>query len=260
MSFSIHCFRTGHMKGLPGPEVYWMSDWDEKYPADFIMAVIRGEGQTILVKTGPPPDMLEEMNAHWRSFRGEDTVLHVREEEHPLAHLSRLQLRPEDVTAVIATPFQNYATGNLDLFPQARIFFSRTGWLEFMAPRWKLHPHDIPRFCFPPRVLRSLVTEARERLELVDERELFPGLGVFWTGCHHRSSLAVWVQTERGRVILSDCFFRYGNIERPHPLGINENLYECLEAYERIRREADLLVPLYDPEVFQRHPGGIVAA
>ena len=49
------------------------------------------------------------------------------------------------------------------------------------------------------------------------------------------------------------------NIEENIPLGINESLEECLAAYNRIRREADIVVPLYDPEVLVRHPRGIIA-
>lgn len=260
MEYGVRVFRTGHMTGLPGPEVYWMSDWDEKYPADFLMAVIQGGDRTVVVNTGPPRDMLGEMNDRWRQVRGEDTVLRTEPGEHPLEHLRLLGLTADDVDYVIATPFQNYATGNLDLFPRASICLSRRGWIEYMAPRWRPHPHDEHRYCFPPRVLAHLVTDGWNRVRLLDEEEeLLPGLRVFWTGCHHRSSVAVQVATSKGTVILSDCFFMYGNIERPHPLGINENLYECLAAYQRIQRGADIIVPLYEPAVFDRHPGGIIA-
>jgi hypothetical protein len=33
------------------------------------------------------------------------------------------------------------------------------------------------------------------------------------------------------------------------PLGIMESLEECMRAYARIKREADILLPLYDPAV-----------
>jgi hypothetical protein len=35
-------------------------------------------------------------------------------------------------------------------------------------------------------------------------------------------------------------------------------MYEALATYERARR-ADHRLPLYDPKVFDRYPGGIVA-
>ncbi|MBV9208096.1 MAG: hypothetical protein JO037_22460 [Actinobacteria bacterium] len=72
--------------------------------------------------------------------------------------------------------------------------------------------------------------------------------------------MAVKAATGQGAVIASDCFMRPENVTQNRPLGINESLAETLTAYERIRREADILIPLYDPAVFRRHPGGIGAA
>jgi hypothetical protein len=46
------------------------------------------------------------------------------------------------------------------------------------------------------------------------------------------------------------------NVIRDHPIGICENLQEALVAYERVRRSADVIVPLYDPANFVRFPDG----
>jgi len=59
-------------------------------------------------------------------------------------------------------------------------------------------------------------------------------------------------------VVVSDSFFKYGNIEKPHPLGLSESLEECHVTYDRIRREAAITLPLYDPEVLERYPGGVI--
>ena len=69
----------------------------------------------------------------------------------------------------------------------------------------------------------------------------------------------VKIQTEQGVLIAGDAFMRLGNIERRHPIGINESMEEALTAYDRIAREADIIVPLYDPAVWERHPGGRIA-
>lgn len=79
-------------------------------------------------------------------------------------------------------------------------------------------------------------------------------------GAHHRSSPAVKVATGQDAVIASDCFMRPQNVTENRPLGINESLAETLAAYDRIHREADILIPLYDPGVFQQHPDGVGAA
>lgn len=60
-------------------------------------------------------------------------------------------------------------------------------------------------------------------------------------------------------MVVSDAFFHYRNIETDHPIGICENIYEALAAHERVRETASHVVPLYDPQVFERYPDGIVA-
>jgi glyoxylase-like metal-dependent hydrolase (beta-lactamase superfamily II) len=119
----------------------------------------------------------------------------------------------------------------------------------------------VPRkLRIPDDVLTYLTIQAPERLHLLaDEEEILPGLKTFWVGAHHRSSVAYLIETGKGRVAVTDCCFKYGNVEGDHPLGIMESLQECLEAYERLRKEADIIIPLYDPEVLRRFPEGKVA-
>jgi glyoxylase-like metal-dependent hydrolase (beta-lactamase superfamily II) len=94
---------------------------------------------------------------------------------------------------------------------------------------------------------------------LQDEEEIRPGIHVFWAGVHHRSSMAIAVETERGIVIISDCFFKYGNIESGRYLGVMESMMEADATWTRIRKEADIVASIYDPEVFVRYPGGVLA-
>jgi hypothetical protein len=37
-----------------------------------------------------------------------------------------------------------------------------------------------------------------------------------------------------------------------------ESMEEIHHAYERIRREGDIVLPLYDPEIFERFTDGLV--
>ena len=54
---------------VPGPEVFWMSDWDQWYTLAFQAVLIQGPGVNALVSTGPARD-LEPMNAQWATFLG----------------------------------------------------------------------------------------------------------------------------------------------------------------------------------------------
>ena len=58
---------------------------------------------------------------------------------------------------------------------------------------------------------------------------------------------------------ISDSFFYYENVENGELLGLCENMYEALACNDRVRNAASFLVPIHDPKVFDRFPGGIIA-
>lgn len=76
---------------------------------------------------------------------------------------------------------------------------------------------------------------------------------------HHRSSVVYSVDTDKGVVMIGDCAMKYENLDGP-PLGIAESLLEASTAYKRIKREASIFLPLYEPEVLVRYPNGIHAS
>ena len=47
--------------------------------------------------------------------------------------------------------------------------------------------------------------------------------------------------------------------ENWRPLGLNESFEETFRTNARALRTADHLVPLYDHQVFERYPGGIIS-
>ena len=255
--FEVRVLKMGECD-VAGPEVYWMSHWQEWVTLAFWMVVLRGPGVTAIVNTGPPED-LRALNERWTAEFGPRGALRRRDDERPLAALASLGIAPSDVTHVLVTPLQSYATANIPLFPNAEICLSRRGWIEdFHAERFPMH---VPReHRIPPDVLRYLEFEGHEKLRLLDdEAEIRPGLRAFWAGVHHRSSMCYLAETARGTVAISDCLFTYRNLEAGIPLGIQESLEEFHRTSARLRREADLFLPLYDPEVGRRHPGGRVA-
>lgn len=250
MQYEIQLLKMGQCE-VPGPEVYWMSRWNSWETLYFWMVLIRGNDKNILLNTGPPRD-LAPMNAVWSEAIDPRSQFERKEEERPENALHRVGLSPADIDYVLITPLQAYATGNIALFSNARICISRRGWIEDLhAPKFDMH---IPRkMRIPDESLHYLDIDAPEKLRLLnDEDEILPGLRCFWTGVHHRSSMAYAIKTGRGTVIASDCFFKYPNIEETIPLGIMESLEECMQAYKRIQKEADILLPLYDPTAIER--------
>lgn len=255
MNYSVRVLKMGQ-SDVPGPEVYWMSSWNEWLTLYFWMVVIQAGGKTVIINTGPPAD-LTSMNEQWAAYAGPRCQMVRQPHERPDAALASIGLSPSDIDFVIVTPLQSYATGNIPLFRNAQVCISRKGWIEdFQAPRFPSLAQRQNKI--PNDVLAYLEIECPERLRLLaDEDEILPDLRTRWVGVHHRSSIAVEVDTSHGKVVLTDAAFHYGNIERPHPLGIMESLEECHSAYERFRA-VDVVIPLYDPEVWSRHPNGIV--
>jgi glyoxylase-like metal-dependent hydrolase (beta-lactamase superfamily II) len=255
MTYEIQVLKVGEAD-VPGPEVFWMSHWNTWVTLFFYVVLVRGGGKAILINTGPPAD-LTRLNQAWVAGYGDQrTALRRRSEERPLPVLRDARVLPADVDYILITPLQAYATANIPLFPKATICFSRRGWIEdFQAPPWPMHvPRDLR---IPNDVLVYLEIEAWERVRLLeDEEEVLPGIVARWVGVHHRSSMAYFVDTARGRVAISDCFFKYANLEQNVPLGAQESMEECMRSYAMVRKMSDLIIPLYDPEVLTRLPDG----
>jgi glyoxylase-like metal-dependent hydrolase (beta-lactamase superfamily II) len=258
MKYSVQAFNGGTF-WVPGPEVYWMHGWGQREEMNVIMYLVRGGRKNILINTGPPQD-LTVMNEAWLSFFGYPEAQIKRSEEQLPQNILRSQgLGADDISTVIVTPLQAYATANIHLFRKANICISRKGWIEdFQAPYYHLH---VPRHLrIPPEVNNYLQNEGWEKVRLLaDEEEVLPGIRVFWAGVHHRSSIAVCIETEKGTVLLTDCFFKYGNIEQGHYLGVMESMMEADATWARIKREGKLIASIYDPEVFKRFPQGVLA-
>jgi glyoxylase-like metal-dependent hydrolase (beta-lactamase superfamily II) len=254
--YTVRAFRAARAD-VPRPEVLFMKGWGEWEKLYFYIFLIQGEGITALINTGPPQD-LEILNIHWRAFAGERCQLIREASETPKTILASVGLVPADITHVLLTPLQLYATANLMLFRNAQICMLRRGWIEdvMARPPWLHVPREL---CISDETLNYLLFTSKDRLRLLDDEEdVYPGIHAGWVGTHHRSSALYSISTTKGLVGVSDCAFKYGNLDG-HPLGIGESIEEGYRAYTRIRKEIQHFLPLYDPEVLERYPGGLVA-
>lgn len=257
MKYSLKLISVAEVE-VPCPEVYWMESFQEWTKLSFQIGILRNENKIILINTGFPDDITGISKA-WKDYLGDRAILNRPDSAKMVSLLEKENIKPEDVTHVIITPIQLYATGNLHLFKNAKICFSRKGWNEdIIAPTY---PHHVPRQgCISDEHLRWLMFENNANLVLMkDIDEILPGLTCKWIGVHHRSSLMIEVNTNSGLVGMSDCAFHYSNVEDGRPLGIAESIIEAHAAYEYIRNQIKIFIPLYDPLVQERHKNGIVA-
>lgn len=256
MALAVRSLKVGEVD-VPGPELFWMDQWDVWFTLCFQVVLVQGNGVNALVNTGFAPDP-GEIRDLWIELLGERGRLRRGPEQEIEAVLASAGLTPADVTHVLLTPFQLYTTGNVTLFKNAQFCFTKRGWVHYHTTH--AHPHDNRWTSIARDELVYLVTDAWDRVRLLeDEDEIVPGLRTWWSGVHHRASMVVEADSADGVVAISDSFFYYENVEDGRLLGINENMYEALRVNERVLATAKHIVPLYDPKVFERYPGGIVA-
>jgi hypothetical protein len=255
-TYSVRAFEVGRMD-VPGPQVFWMSHWEEWLPLTFHVLLIEGPGVRALVNTGPPSDV-GPLNAHVQSVLGERAAFRPSPSGQIAEQLVNHGVDPLSVTHVIITPFTLYTTGGIMSFTNATMCLSRRGWLFFHSTHD--HPHDVRHATFSRDVLAHIVLDAWERVRLLDaEDEIAPGLRTWWAGGHHRASLAVEVETAAGVAVASDAFFYRENVTENRVLGISESMEEVLTCYARVRATADHVLPLTDPRLLEWYPSGLLA-
>lgn len=233
---------------LKGNFAFLGHDTEEAWPYMLYAWLLKGsDGSTVLVDTGPRD--IEELN------RGLANLCHEPVQQTPEqtlpAHLERLGVDPKEVESVIITHLHYDHCTNLDMFPDATIVISRVGFEEALR---REHPW------VPGEVLFPLRDEWRDRVRLAEKEEVIrEGISVFHCGGHTPCSQAVVVDTKAGKAIITgDPVSLYRNLEADEPIGVAEDPDAIRRTMERIRSEADIVIPSHDPKVMERHPGGVI--
>ncbi len=176
--------------------------WSKLYPSDE-RNMIRLDLNPLLIKTGKEIIVVDS---------GFGDVLNERERKiYPLPgpskwdnELKRLNLKPEDITAVILThAHADHAMGTLKLdkdgrpelrFPNAKIYIQKGEWHDAM------NPNERTAATYLVHNLR--VIDESGRLELLDgDTGLFPGVSVKIMGGHTPYSQAILVDGGGERII-----------------------------------------------------------
>lgn len=256
--YKIEIVLVGKMDAVPTAAVYALEKIGEYERFCYTMLILRRErdAEVIIINTGFPEE-ISHIRKAWQDW--DARCWFERKDEMKIANiLAARGIDPLSVRHVFLTPWGPYNTGNISLFLNASLYVLKRGWAYLMGLEEDLP--RLPRFVtIPDKELVYLVTDGFEKLVLLpDEAEPLPGIRIFYAGVHHPASMAIAINTAQGVAIFSDAFFKFQNIELMKPIGYCQDLRQCLRSYRRIAQEADLLIPMYDPALYERYPGGII--
>ncbi len=242
-TYRIYALRNGVCK-IAGNHAFHGGDNGETYDYALYFWLILGGEKPIMVDAGLTD--VAEMN------RGAAPVLRQPitqdQRESTPAQLRRFGLAPEDIGHVLITHLHFDHVDDLPLYTKAGVYIGKKEWegATAAAPSWG-----------HARVLREFTSniQCRERLVLVEDQEVLPGVESFWIGGHTPGSMAFCVNTAYGRVVLTgDTVPLLANFERNVPPGIFSDLEECRAAMAKIRSRADVVLPSHDPGTLDRWP------
>ncbi|HUV05555.1 MAG TPA: N-acyl homoserine lactonase family protein [Armatimonadota bacterium] len=236
--YTIHPLPVGESVE-PEPRIFYLGDCSKTVRLWTYFWLVRGNGRNILVDTG------------FNMAKGETFNPEMKQPEdwQPLSRLSKLGVSPEEIDMVILTHL------HWDHFsPTARQFESAVFWVNKTELEAVLAP---PHPWFAQFVLADTIRQFKDQgrfREVEGDREIAEGISVLHTGGHTPGNQSVVVQTSLGKAIITgDVVFTYRNIEEDVPVGFNSNLMECFAAMQKIRAQADIILPGHDPLVVERY-------
>lgn len=164
--------------------------------------------------------------------------------------LKKVNVAPEQIDIVIHTHLHFDHYGNDELFKNASFIVQKE------EIPWALTPPPYGMWYY--REFSSHFRNVLDRVEAIEgDVRVTKGIEVWKLGGHTPGSMAVVVDTDIGRVaLLGDVALTYKNLQFKWPGGFFCNLDQVIQAYDRVSKEADIVVPGHDWEFFEKFPGG----
>lgn len=244
-AYRVYSLRNGVCK-IAGNHAFHGGDNAETYDYALYVWLILGGDKPIMVDAGLSD--VAEMN------RGAARVLRepITQDKHESSRdqLRKFGLTPEDIGHVFITHLHFDHVDDLLLYTNAKVYIGKKEWegATKAAPSWG-HGRILREFLNNP--------QCRQRLVLIEDQEVLPGIESFWIGGHTPGSMAFCVNTAYGRAVLTgDTVSLFANFERSVPPGVFTSLEECRAATEKIRSKADIVLPSHDPGTLDRWPPG----
>ena len=243
--YEIYALRYATLPHFPVADLVAGADPARKLDIAMMIWLVRGNGHNILVDSG---------FYHDRFFKDYQVTDFIK----PSDTLSRVGLKPEDITDIIITHMHWDHSDGVDLFPNARIWIQKDELEYHAGEAWQskdtsdgIDPEDLP-------TVVKLNTQGRVGLVNGDAQQILPGITCYSGGQHTYQSQYVGVQTSAGTYVLaSDNLYLYENLEKQLPIAATVDTASNLRAQVRMRQIAarpDFIIPGHDPAVFARFP------
>jgi N-acyl homoserine lactone hydrolase len=233
--YTIRPLRNTHLT-TQGPVIFFQNKVGEEVTIFGWTFLLERDGKKYLIDTGiGQPAATVRKRFAFVIEPGEDT----------LGLLQGVGVAPEEIEGVILTHLHWDHCSNVHFFPNAKFYVSRRGWHDVVeAPR---HPALFPARSFPPAAYEYMRNSGRLVL-LDDEDEPLADIRTFWIGGHTPCCQAVKVLCAGGQAIItSDTISTWEHLEKNIAPASLFDLAQCYEAYDRIRAEADLILPTHEP-------------
>lgn len=216
---------------------------DTPMPMDFYIWVIRNAHRTVVVDVG---------SKQWKCVqRGHEFI------RCPVEGLQAVGVDPARVDDLIITHLHWDHAGNMDRFPNARIYLQNDE-LQYAVGRHMAKP-GVNHFYLVDDIKTAVDRLYEGRLSLVDgEVEIAPGLTLHRVGGHAAGMQIVRVFTRRGWVVLaSDASHFYANIRDANPFPVFADYAQVFSGWDLCRKLADSedhIIPGHDPLVLRAYP------
>ena len=241
---------------VPGAQVFFLDGYDEWMDFYYYAFLARRGDQVVLFDTGM--DEMEPFGSWVRQGLGEKGEPRIRK---PLtALLAEEGIAPEQVDAVFVSHFHADHVANLDRFPNARIFVSRTGWERLQSIRGEF-PQMVPHPLYLDPIMQFTERSVGKAVTLLDDGDTpVEGIRMRHVGGHAVEMTAFEIETSKGPVVLPmDTVWTYRNLEEDKAPGSATDIAECFATMRWVRQTGALMVPSHDPLLLDRHKDGVIA-
>lgn len=245
MNYTIRLLNTGHQYLDKGDYATFRNGHGTVLDMPVFAFLIEGGGKKYLVDTGMA-DTERSVKYHHDGLQEEGRAIHEQ--------LARLDIQPEEIDAILFTHLHWDHCSNLEQFPHAELYVSRTEYEFAVDPL----PFYWASYEYPPATGLTPPFAGRTFHLLDGETEVFEGISMIPTPGHSPGHMAVSVQTEAGvYYLVGDLMFLRDNMKpEPNkgwpitPPGRFCNMLDLWKSIETIMERAgntDFVLMTHDP-------------